>query len=302
MLYALLLSFVSISQNQTFWSITIPVEYKNKQVNINAIQKDIYFFEGKVLVKKIEAGHSERVLIKGEDSKLFSQKSFKLSDVLILKESNFSNNFISRNTPLLKEIQNKKIIAWSILSILALIVFVRVSNNDVFFGFLMPWIAYSNTQELVAKMNTRKILLPILIFCVVMIGVVWIFYGYNSEIQMVRSIFIALLIFLIKIILLVVLEFLFAIRGFSKMFLIEFLKLSILFFLLLFAVRLIDILNPFNLHFVYKILLLLYFIIWLSRIVLIFYRAREQKIIHFFSYLCVSEAIPIILLFAFWDS
>lgn len=292
----------SYGQNQTFWSVVIPVEYAQKQVNIKALDKDIYFFQGQVLIKKIEPFTSSRILVPSRNSTLYSEKSFVLTDVLSLNEKSSEIQFQSRNNLVEKEEGWAQYISWCILAIFALIVFVKLGNADVFYGFLMPWIAYSNTQELVAKMNTRKILMPIFVLWIVLIGNVWVFYGYAPSFSMQRAVILVFLVFMLKIILLIVLEFLFAIRGFSKTYLIEFLKLSIIFSLVFFAVKLLDILNPVNFEFIYKYLLLFYVVIWFSRIVIIFYRGREQKIMYFFSYLCVSEAVPLLLLFAFWNS
>lgn len=293
---------ITNAQNQNYWSISIPNEYHGKVATVLAKESDIYFFEGLVLKNKIKKGKSLKILISGENPKFYSQKNFQLSNTVFLDNENIASIFEPRNVPIPKLNSYTLYVSIWILLVFLFVVFLKIVNVDVFYGFLMPWMAYSNTEELISKMNNRKIILPMLLFIVTVFGNIWLFFINHLSANVYYDAFLILCLLIFKILILNILEFLLETRGFARAYLIEFLKLAILFSLILFFARLLDLLNPFDFQFVYRILLLLYFITWFIRVLFIFYKERQQKFMHFFSYLCVSEAIPLLILFAFWKS
>jgi hypothetical protein len=99
-----------------------------------------------------------------------------------------------------------------------------------------------------------------------------------------------------------VLEYLFDSRGFAKKYFLLFLKLGVFFSLLMFVLRFLEILNVWDFSIVYKYLLFLYIIVWFVSILVNYYRESRRNIMYFFSYICISEALPIVILIAFWKN
>ena len=50
-----------------------------------------------------------------------------------------------------KMMKNEKILSFWFVLILIVLSMIRTQNIDVFIGFVVPWVAYSNTIEIVGK-------------------------------------------------------------------------------------------------------------------------------------------------------
>ncbi len=290
------------SQNQKFVSLKLDKEYQNKQITINAKNGDVFYFQSNVLIKKIQKGTTDKILVNKPNSFLYSSHTLSKNDLFYQGKEVYNSFLESRNTPLYKTPRIDTILSIWLLLVLILLSFIRTKSIDVFFGFVVPWIAYSNTEEIVEKMNINKMLLPISLLLLNSFALVWMF---NPTYDWWKLSFCFLLltgVLIFKILILNVLEYLFDVNGFARKHLLEFLKFSIVLSLLLFSFRFLEILNHWEFVMVYRIGVLLYILLWFVSITFSFYKDSGQKIIHFFSYLCISEAIPVLIAIALWKN
>lgn len=302
LLFLLFPIFVIKAQNQNYFRLELTKEYRNKQVNVNAVNSDIYVLESGVLIKKIPKGEHSRILVKGDKGILYSTQIINDED-LSFQGKEMKKTFLdTRNTPIFKLPRIEHLLSIWLLLLIVLLSIIRVRNYEVFYGFLIPWVAYSNTQEVIGKMNARNMLLPISLLGLSSIACVWIFNPYFTGGKLIYISIIVVLIFVVKLLIMRLMEFLFGLRGFAKTHLLEFLKMSIIFSLGIFSVRFLEILNRWDFSMVYRTIFFLYILVWLVRITFVIYKERQQKIIQFFSYICATEAIPAIMLVALWKS
>jgi hypothetical protein len=301
-LFLLVFNGIVFSQNQTYFKFHLGKEYNGKQIQIRAIEKDIYFFKNNNFVSKTPIGQKSRVVVLGSENYLYSESYLGVENIVFENQTDISSSLLHRNTLIAKKASVLSYLSIWILAIIVLIVGIKVSNIDIFYGLLLPWVAYSNTEELMSKINFNRLILPVFLFVFSLIASIWVFNPAFGWLDLFFSIALVLFIFVIKIILLYVLEFLLEIRNVARKHIIEYLKMGIFLFLLLFSLKTIEILNNWNFSIVYKYLVFFYLLIWLVRLLLILYKESQKKIIYFFSYLCVSEVLPIMLVAAFWKS
>jgi hypothetical protein len=300
---ALLLFSVNLkAQNQTFVKYQIPKELAGRQVQIKAGKQAIFFFKNDELKQKIYAGQKSRILVSGDDNFLYSKGKIGLENVVLENQESEVSGLLYRNTPTPKPVNLTVYLSFWVLIILVLVTFIKIGSIDMYYGLILPWVAYSNTQELVSKVSPYRLILPSLLFAISLIAAIWVFNPEYSWFDLLFAIGLIMAVFVFKVILLYMLEFLFESRGLARKHVLEYLKMGIFFFITLFILRTLEILNYWDFSKVYKIIMSVYIFVWFVRLLFLIYKEGQQKLIYFFSYLCVSEAVPILLITAFWKS
>jgi hypothetical protein len=287
------------AQNQYYISYQIPEELYNKQLLINAFQRDIYVFTGDVMIQKINKGQKSRVLVH-DKSTLYSTGKITTQNIIEENKNYQATNLVHRNEYLTRIFSSKGVLSVWVFIVFFIVVLIKTLNRELFYGLVLPWIAYSNTEELMVKLSFYRLLLPTLLFSVLLIANIWLFSPEVTAGHLTYSVLLVAGVMIFKIILLFVLEFLVEGRQLARKHILEYLKMGIFFFLSLFTLKTIEILNLWNFEIAYKFLIFTYLIVWFGRLAYLIYQEVSRNIIYFFSYICISEIVPILLIWSFW--
>lgn len=263
----------------------------------------VYFFSEQELIQKIEPGQLVKIHIKKsyKEPHLLSEGSFK--DVLITDLFNVNNSEALqdfRNVNLARNIDQKYLLGLVLAVLIVALGMIKLFAPDTFYTYIMPFSTYSTTAESMGQLNLRNIILPVLffLFCFSASG---LWYSPPENARMVFfNIGLIAVVLLLKWLISRIISGLYDLGLFFKLHYLEFLKYGIILSILFFLTQNIMKFGNFNFVIIYNFSLFLYVLIWLVRLIIVFYRETNRNFIYFFSYLCATEGVPILILLVFW--
>lgn len=192
---------------------------------------------------------------------------------------------------------------YALLAVLVIwfMAWLRYLNPSMFFSFILPFKAYTNSLEKTSYISVLSVLLPLIIFVILAVSILSLYAGQVTYSEVLLNGVILLGVLSTKWLLARLINSIFGDQKFSRIYIVEFLKYGIFLGLIVFFIGLIGFLNGLYLNGMYQILLLLYLIVWFIRLLIVFYRRYKHNILYFFSYLCATEIIPILFLVYCWS-
>lgn len=268
-------------------------------------QENIFFFnnENEVL-EFVTSPETETVVrLKGKNAGTWLSKNADLGTIIkasLIKEN--KNKRVYLNQSILKPARLSSVNVLFGVGALLLIALARVFFQDAFYAFLVPFKAYSNTVEKMAQTNRLSIFVSVLFFIYVLVALTFLLFPEIPFMAFSWNFGLLLTYFIIKWLALNRSNAIFGDAGFSRLHLLEFLRYGIFLFVIIYAVVLVIFLNDVGVNFVYEIILFPYLLVWFARLWIIYYKRYNHNLLYFFSYLCATEVIPLLVVVFFWRS
>lgn len=292
-------SFAASKPNRT----TVPLENNQEYVFSNPQQVIYLFNDSKQLVSIVPVGaqvemNTRYYLNTSAKSDLENLPEYISSS---LKKQSFRLSNYNRVMSLQNRETSKHLYMLLAVMVILCLAWLRYLNPSLFFSFIVPFRAYTNSLEKASYVSVLSVLLPLIIFAILAVSILSLYAGDVSVSEVFLKAMMLFGLLCAKWLLARLVNAVFGDRKFSRIYIIEFLKYGIFSGLIIFFVGLMGFLNGFFLDEVYEILLLLYLLVWFVRLLIVFYRRYKHNILYFFSYLCATEIIPILFLVYCWS-
>lgn len=299
----LLLFFQAVAFASSYYHYDLDSLTAKYGIEVSAKSASIYYFIDNGLVKEIEKGESEKIYLKENNKKarLVSEWPIFPSQVKKLKVAHEQSKVGSlRNVGVERALSMPYNLALIMIFLIVFLGLIKLFFPDIFYTYIMPVTTYSATKESMRQMNFRNVMIPgvFFVFCFSVAALMYDFPAQERNVWFNILLIIALM--LLKIVVSKVICELLDLSIFYKFHLLEFLKFGIILSIAFFLTQIIVTFNSWNYPVIYEISLLLYVLIWFIRLTVIFYREGKRDFIYFFSYICGTEGLPILILLIFW--
>ena len=202
---------------------------------------------------------------------------------------------VYRDTALSRPFQSSFIVSACFTFLVVGLALLRWIFRDAFYTFVVPVSLYSTTMERITQSSREAMVMSVTFFCLL----VYSFYAVYTNSLNIKPFFVIAIVVTIKLFAINRVNSIFEDRSFERLHLLEFLRFGTLPLILLFTLLCMEKNKLFSFHLDYLWFVIPCFLVWLTRLYVIFTKRYRYNILYFFSYLCATELIPLLALVFF---